>query len=183
MAHTKKAVKKHSIHLTEKSDIAPSKITLDAQKIRLEENKEYLKNMNVRAFLDTIAWAEGGDYHARFGYGWAKGDWSFKDESTHPGPGSDGKTTAAGRYQITKKNWQENGLKKMGLSDFSPKTQDLIAIEGFRQAHSIDAIVNGDMVTAIKKSASIWNALPLGKGLKNRVEGQHYQRYENVISA
>jgi len=32
-----------------------------------------LKNKNVKAFLDAIAESEGGNYHAKYGYCWAKG--------------------------------------------------------------------------------------------------------------
>ena len=69
---------------------------------RLEENKEYLKNANIQAFLKAIAEAEGGGYD--FKYGAIKGKknepWRFTDYSTHPGPGRDGVTTASGMYQI-----------------------------------------------------------------------------------
>lgn len=174
--------KKFKVKLTPKSDPSPAVVNVDRQKIRREENEEYLKNSNVKAFLQTIGWAEGGNYHARFGYGWAKGEWTFTDESTHPGPGADKKTTAAGMYQITVSNWRENGIKKMGLSDFSPHTQDLIAVEGLRQSHAIESVKSGDIGTAISKAAMVWNSLPMGKGKKNRVTGQHYQAYESVIA-
>lgn len=87
---------------------------------RLAENREYLKNSNVRAYLAAIAAAEGGDYDLMYGgvLGKKNDRWRFRDFSTHPGPGIDGRTTAAGRYQINKANWKENGEKKMGLTDF-----------------------------------------------------------------
>ena len=156
-------------------------VRVDRKALRKAENEEYLKDANVQALLGAIAWAEGGNYHAKYGYGWAKGDWSFKDESTHPGAGYGGSTTAAGMYQITKQNWEENGTKKMGISDFSPKTQDLIAIEGLRHVGSIDAVVAGDIGSAISKAAATWNALPLGKDKANRVHGQPYKKYEAVV--
>ncbi|WP_244917811.1 glycoside hydrolase family 24 protein [Pseudacidovorax intermedius] len=178
----KSPVKVGTGYTTPLHDKTPQTVKVDSRLIRLAENRAYLKNPNVRAFLDMIAWAEGGDYHAKFGYGWARGDWSFKDESTHPGPGSDGKTTAAGRYQITKANWQENGVKKMGLTDFSPETQDLIAVEGLRSSKSLDAVIDGDMVVALGSAARTWNSLPQGPGLPNRVKGQPYKRYEDLVA-
>lgn len=42
-----------------------------AQLARLAENVAYLDNDNVKAFLFMIGKAEGGDYHAK--YGWHPG--------------------------------------------------------------------------------------------------------------
>ena len=119
------------------------------QKTRLGENEEYLKNANVKAFPYMIGKSEGGDYRAK--YGWYPGNtsWTFTDESTHPGPGKDGHTTAAGLYQINKAAWTEHGKKAMGLDDFSPHTQDLIAVEDVHNV--IDSVVAGDIKPAIDK--------------------------------
>lgn len=167
----------HNGKTTHHSDKQHETVKVDGRLIRLSENEKYLKNTNIKAFLDMIAWAEGGDYDLK--YGGVKGKkndkWRITDYSTHPGPGSDKKTTAAGRYQINKMNWQENGVKRMGLTDFSPHTQDLIAIEGLRQGKIIDAIISGDMPTSIKGASTTWNALAQGHGLPNRVAGQPYK--------
>lgn len=157
------------------------------QEKRRAENEEYLKNKNVKAFLDTLAKAEGGDYHAKYGFGWARGNWAFTDESTHPGAGFGGKTTASGRYQITIASWRDNCITAMGLSDFSPKTQDLTAIEILRKVRAIDPIVNGDIQDAIHKASGRWEALPLGPGQANRPLGGHpsgqpYTPYEEVVT-
>lgn len=156
----------------------------DRVEARRHENEAYLRNSNVKAFLDAIAWAEGGDYDLK--YGGVKGR---KNDATHitdyslpPQPGVDGKTTASGRYQINLANWTENGKKKMGVSDFAPKTQDLIAVEGLRQVKALDAIISGDMESAITKASKTWNALPQGKDGANRVSGQHYVRYADFIA-
>ncbi|MEX3853192.1 paar repeat-containing protein [Paraburkholderia sp. BR10923] len=121
------------------------------QKTRLEENEEYFKDANVKAFLYMIGKSEGGDYHAK--YGWYPGNttWTFTDESTHPGPGKDGHTTAAGLYQINRAAWTEHGKKAMGLDDFSPHTQDLIAVEDVRLHNVIDLVIAGDIKHAIEK--------------------------------
>jgi muramidase (phage lysozyme) len=169
---------------TPAGDSSAKVVKVDKKAIRKAQNEAYLSNPNVKAFLDTIADCEGGDYD--FMYGAVKGKkndkWRIKDYSTHPGAGAGGKTTAAGRYQINKANWTENGIKKMGLTDFSPHTQDLIAVEGLRQAKAIEAVVEGDMTVAISKAAKTWNSMPLGKGAGNRVAGQHYFKYEEVVS-
>lgn len=169
---------------TPASDSSAKVVIVDKKAIRKAQNEAYLSEPNVKAFLDTIADCEGGDYD--FMYGAVKGKkndkWRFKDYSTHPGAGAGGKTTAAGRYQITKANWTENGIKKMGLTDFSPHTQDLIAVEGLRQAKAIEAVLEGDLNNAISKAAKTWNSMPLGKGAGNRVAGQHYVKYEEIVS-
>lgn len=157
------------------------------QEKRRAENEEYLKNKNVKAFLDTISEAEGGDYHAKFGYGWARGDWKFTDESTHPGAGFGGSTTASGRYQITKSTWKLQCTTAMGLTDFSPHTQDLTAIEILRSVKAIDPIANGDIKDAIHKASGQWEALPMGPGQANRPlngkpSGQKYMPYDDVVS-
>jgi muramidase (phage lysozyme) len=152
--------------------------------VRKAENEAYLKNANVKAFLDMIAWAEGGAYDLKYGgVESRKNDkWRITDFTLPPGPGADGHTTASGRYQINLSNWTENGKKKMGLTDFSPRTQDLIAVEGLRQVKAIDAVLAGDMDTAIPRAARTWNSLPQGKDKGNRVAGQHYVAWDDAVA-
>lgn len=152
------------------------------QETRLSENKKYLRNANVKAFLCAISTAEGGDYNLK--YGGVKGKkndkWQFSDFSTHPGPGAGGKMTAAGMYQIIKKTWRYNG-EKMGLTDFSPETQDLLAVEILRSLRVIDKIVEGDIDSALSKASEQWAALPQGPGLPNRYD-QPYMVYDKFIA-
>jgi muramidase (phage lysozyme) len=176
--------------VTPVKDSSPKAVSVDAkQQKRRAENAEFLKNKNVKAFLDTLAKVEGGDYHAKFGYGWAtgwkSGKWTFSDESTHPGPGYGGSTTASGRYQITKATWSELSIKAMGLSDFSPGTQDLIAVELLRNVSAIEPLIGSDLKTAVGKASKKWEALPMGPGLANRPingkpSGQPYTEYDEV---
>ncbi|WP_239700901.1 glycoside hydrolase family protein [Massilia sp. 9096] len=132
---------------------------------RLAENRKYLQNPNIYAFLKAIAEAEGGGYD--FKYGAVKGKkndpWRFTDYSTHPGPGFGGKTTAAGMYQENIDTWREMG-GNMGLTDFTPETQDLIAIEILRVIKAIDSIQSGDINAALSKASRRWSSLPQGKG-------------------
>ncbi|WP_434707399.1 hypothetical protein J3P75_15980 [Pseudomonas sp. R1-1] len=172
--------------VTAVKDTSPKTVALDAKKqIRRAENEEYLKDTNVKAFLAAIAKAEGGDYHAKYGYGWAKGfqtgKWTFTDESTHPGAGFGGSTTASGLYQITIATWREYG-GKMGLTDFSPHTQDLIAVDMLRTLGVIDKIKAGDIPAAMPKAATRWAALPEGPGKKNHYPPQPYDDYPTFLS-
>ncbi|MGN6525348.1 MAG: paar repeat-containing protein [Burkholderiaceae bacterium] len=152
--------------------------------LRKAENEAYLAKPNVKAFLDMIAWAEGGDYDLKYGgvVGRKNDKWRITDFSLPPGPGADGSTTASGRYQINVANWTENGKKKMGITDFSPHSQDLIAVEGLRQVHAIDAVLAGDMDEAIPRASRTWNSLPQGKDKGNRVAGQHYVSWNDAIA-
>ena len=122
-----------------------------AQQKRVEENREHLKNANVKAFLAMIGKSEGGDYHAK--YGWFPGnkELTFSDESTHPGFGYKKLSSASGLYQINKACWQEHGVKAQGLNDFSPATQDLIAVQAIRYRKAIDDVVAGNLKDAIDK--------------------------------
>ncbi|SFB76453.1 glycoside hydrolase family 24 protein [Massilia yuzhufengensis] len=153
-------------------------------KNRLAENAALLAHPNVAAFMKAIAVAEGGGYD--FKYGALKGRredrWRFTDTSTHPGPGIDGKTTAAGMYQITRPTWQHHG-GKLGLTDFSPHTQDLIAVEILRSIGVIELVKAGDIAGAMPRAARTWAALPMGPGLCNRYPPQRYVPYNEFVSA
>jgi muramidase (phage lysozyme) len=146
---------------------------------RLAENREYLKNVNVRAFLQAIADAEGGGYD--FKYGAVKGKrmdpWRFTDYSTHPGPGYGGATTAAGMYQINKATWQDHGERRMGLTDFTPETQDLIAVSMLRGLGVIDKIMGGDIEAGVFQASRQWAALPMGRDRAGR-HNQPYVKFE-----
>jgi muramidase (phage lysozyme) len=124
---------------------------------RLSENEILLNNANVNAFIKAIAAAEGGGYDFKYGAVKDKRNdpWRFADFSTHPGAGFGGRTTAAGMYQITIDTWRQFS-SKMGLSDFSPKTQDLIVVEMLRTIGVIEKIQAGDVAGAMRPAASKW---------------------------
>ena len=153
------------------------------KKTRLQENEGYLANANIAAFLRSIAAAEGGDYD--FKYGAVKGKrndpWRFADTSTHPGAGHGGKTTAAGMYQITIATWRQHG-GKMGLTDFTPRTQDLIAVEMLRSLGVIEKIKVGEIAGVMPQVARWWAALPMGPGLANRYPPQPYVDYNTFLA-
>lgn len=150
----------------------------------LQENLKHLAHPNVAAFLKAIAAAEGGGYDFKYGAlkGRANDRWRFTDMSTHPGVGIDGRSTAAGMYQITRPTWQHHGAK-LGLRDFSPRTQDLIAVEILRSIGVIEAIKAGRMVEVMPKAARIWAALPKGPGQTNHYPPQRFMKFEDFVSA
>jgi muramidase (phage lysozyme) len=168
-------------------DSTPKTVSLDAKKqVRRAENEEYLKHKNVKAFLDAIAESEGGNYQAKYGYGWAPGfktgKWTFTDESTHPGVGYGGSTSASGRYQINIATWREYS-GKMALTDFTPHTQDLIAVDILRTLGVIEKIKAGDIPGAMPKAATRWAALPEGPGKANHYPPQPYVEYSAFLAS
>ena len=82
----------------------------------------------ARALLDVIATDESPDYNTIYG------GQKFDDYSRHPGayipirkgPHAGEKSSAAGRYQFIERTWNDQA-KKLGLTDFSPESQDLAA--------------------------------------------------------
>jgi muramidase (phage lysozyme) len=144
-----------------------------AREVRLLENRALLRHPNMQAFLAAIALAEGGGYDFRYGAvrGRRNDPWRFSDYATHPGAGRGGKVTAAGMYQITRPTWREMGAR-MGLTDFSPATQDLAAVEILRTIGADADILRGDLAAALDKASRRWSSLPRGAGLAGRYPPQ-----------
>lgn len=165
------------------ASLDPLPRSLSRSEALLEANAQHLDHPNVAAFLKAIAAAEGGGYDFKYGAlkGRSNDRWRFTDMSTHPGPGIDGRSTAAGMYQITRPTWQHHGAK-LGLRDFSPRTQDLIAVEILRSLGVIDLIMAGDIAAVMPKTARIWAALPKGLGQPNHYPPQRYMNFESFVS-
>lgn len=183
---TGRTLSRRGTRTTTPRESAEAKTIRIAQKkaTRLEENQALLAYTNVAAFLKAISAAEGGGYD--FKYGAVKGKrndpWRFSDYSTHPGPGAGGRTTAAGMYQITVDTWRQHS-GKMGLTDFSPTTQDLMAVEILRSIGVIEKIKAGDVAGAMRPAAMKWAALPTGPGLGNYYPAQPYMNYEDFLAS
>ena len=121
-----------------------------------------LQNPNVKAFLDTIAYSEGTIHIGDNGYNVFLGGSTFDDYSQHPNQKhTAGKYTgtAAGRYQFVYKTWQDLA-DTLGLTDFTPDSQDLAAVELLRRAGALDDIGAGNFDAAIQKSSGTWASLP-----------------------
>jgi muramidase (phage lysozyme) len=69
----------------------------------------------------------------------------------------------------------------MGLSDFSPHTQDLLAVEILRSAGLLDKIVAGDIDLVLPKASYTWAALPQGPNKPGRYD-QPYMKYSDFIA-
>jgi lysozyme len=68
-------------------------------------------------------------------------------------------STAAGAYQFIKPTWVRI-RNKLGLSDFSPLSQDRAAVELLDEIGATDLIFAGDIEGAIQKASRIWASLP-----------------------
>jgi len=127
---------------------------------------------NLRAFLDTIAYAEGTDrYGNNNGYDVIVGGELLSDFSDHPNkrvwlPAYGIHSTAAGRYQILHRFWKHYQVQ-LGLPDFSPDSQDRYAVQQIRERRAYDDVLSGRIADAIRKCANIWASLP-GAGYGQR---------------
>lgn len=124
-----------------------------------------LNNPRIRQFLDFLSAAEGTTgYNAGFGgrklsslADHPRTLFDFKNKS-----GVTKKTSAAGRYQITRDTWDEFA-KKAGVKDFSPASQDRVALAIIDQAGALDDIRKGDYNKATGKLGTRWASLPSSK--------------------
>lgn len=140
---------------------------------------------NLAAFLDMIAWAEGTDNGRQRtmdrGYDVVVGGDNFVGYADHPRimvslPALKIKSSAAGRYQLLSRYFDAY-KRSLNLSDFSPASQDKIAIQQIRERRAIPAIERGDFETAVKAVKNIWASMP-GAGY-----GQHEQHILKLAAA
>ena len=68
-------------------------------------------------------------------------------------------STAAGRYQLLARYW-EPYCKILGLHDFTPLSQDLIAIQQIKERGVYQQIQRGAIAAAIAGVSNIWASLP-----------------------
>lgn len=143
---------------------------------------------NLKAFLDMIAISEiGVKLLARSdnGYNVIVGgsllddqgtpDVLFDDYKDHPRKvinlGRGLKSSAAGRYQILTRYFDAY-KKSLKLPDFSPASQDAIAVQLIKEQHALPDVETGNFDEAVKKCANIWASLP----------GAGYGQHENTFA-
>jgi muramidase (phage lysozyme) len=80
-------------------------------------------------------------------------------------------STAAGRYQILQRYYDHYKVQ-LGLPDFSPNSQDKIALQMIRECKALDDVDTGFFSRAVEKCKSRWASLP----------GAGYGQQENKLS-
>ncbi len=129
---------------------------------------------NLKAFLDMLAFSEGTARvpNSDNGYRVIVGGSTFTSYADHPRKlvtlTPKLKSTAAGRYQLLARYFDAY-KKLLKLPDFSPPSQDAIAIKQIAEQGALKAIEAGDLVSAVKYCANIWASLP-GAGYGQREE-------------
>ena len=145
----------------------------------------------VRAFLDVIAHAEGAEYNSIFGD--SRGQGSLTDLSRHPNRvvrKGGYSSSAAGRYQFLSDTWNEL-RQQLNLTDFSPATQDLAAVQLLRRRGALQNVEAGNFEQAITQCNREWASLPgspYGQPVKTMAElrqvyDQALQRYQGQTPA
>ena len=135
---------------------------------------------NLQAFLDMIAVSEGTAGKGDNGYNVIVGGSLFESYDDHPRklvwlrPGL--ASTAAGRYQLLSR-YYDAYKKQLNLPNFSPISQDLIAVQQIKERGALQDIEKGYINVAIDKVKNIWASLP-GAGY-----GQHENKVDKLITA
>lgn len=131
------------------------------------------EHRNILAFLDMLAWSEGTSTHPHTqddGY-----DVIVNGDDGDPRPNimtsyvrhpnvlvkvnANLKSTAAGRYQLLNRYYGPYA-RMLRLNDFSPLSQDRIAVRQIMEQHAYNDICEGRISLAIRKCGNIWASLP-----------------------
>jgi lysozyme len=135
---------------------------------------------NQKAFLDAVAFSEIGPKllaKSDNGYNVIVGGELFQGYADHPRrlvalPRLGIKSTAAGRYQLLARFFDVY-KKQLGLKDFSPASQDAIAVQQIKERKALADIEAGNFAAAVDKCKNIWASLP----------GAGYGQHENKLDA
>lgn len=126
--------------------------------------KTLLKLPHVRAYLDTISYAEG-TYHEKGYYSFFGGGY-FSTLKDHPrtimcymSSQAPLCSTAAGRYQILERTW-DKFKKELQLKDFSATSQDILALALIRDMGALQYVKKGNVKKACKLLNRVWASLP-----------------------
>lgn len=149
------------------------------------------EHRNILAFLDMLAWSEGTSTHPHTrddGYDViVNGDDGdprpniMTSYARHPNTlvkvNANLKSTAAGRYQLLNRYYGPYA-RMLRLNDFSPVSQDRIAVRQIMEQHAYNDICEGRITQAIRKCGNIWASLPNNSyGQKKHSEAALLDKY------
>ena len=134
---------------------------------------------NQKAFLDMIAHSEiGAKLLAKSdnGYNVVVGGTLFDGYADHPRqmiwlPRLNINSSAAGRYQLLSRYFDAYRVT-LKLPDFSPASQDAIALQQIKERKALPLIESGDFAAAVDRVSNIWASLP----------GAGYGQHENKMA-
>ena len=142
---------------------------------------------NLKAFLTMIQYSEGT--YGKNAYRTLYGGQLFTGYSWHPNIAvtSSGITsTAAGAYQMLYSTWT-TVAQSLGLTDFSPLSQDRAAIELISRRGALEDVLAGRFEAAIDKCRKEWASFPgagYGQGERNiDLLAQVYQKAGGQMAA
>lgn len=144
----------------------------------------FLKDNRIKAFLWTIRKCEGTAYEDGYNYLFGstpKNSIRFSGNSTHPRihrPFGKTTSTAAGAYQIMHRTF-EDLVKIVGLTDFSPQTQDIFAVQLLGRRGAISLILNNEIEKAFLACNKEWASLPLSPYNQNPKDMDTTMKYYN----
>ena len=139
-------------------------------------------NNQRKAFLDMLAWSEGTDNGRQktrnHGYDVIVGGELFTDYSDHPQTCHAKPKTQINRRRTLQllSRWWDAYRKQLGLKDFSPKSQDAVALQQIKERGALPMIDRGDIRQAIDRCSNIWASLP-GAGY-----GQFEHKADSLIA-
>jgi muramidase (phage lysozyme) len=136
---------------------------------KLSRYEKLLQQPQIRSLLDTIRYAEGtpGEAGYRTQFTGVQFDPNKKGWA-HPrqvkGSSSGYRSDAAGAYQFLSPTW-DGVQKELGLSDFSPKNQDIAALRLIERRGALDPFLKGAKFGEIMNRLSPeWASLPTNQG-------------------
>lgn len=123
----------------------------------------------LAAFLSLISFSEGAQYDTIVTG--VDGPATFSDFSDHPFAPQFARapvivrrsplleSTAAGRYQLLYRYWVPYKAQ-LGLADYSPASQDAVALQQMKERGAVALIATGDIQGAITACSNIWASFP-----------------------
>ena len=136
---------------------------------KLSRYEKLLQQPQVRSLLDTIRYAEGtpGEAGYRTQFTGVQFDPNKKGWA-HPrqvkGSSSGYRSDAAGAYQFLSPTW-DGVQKELGLSDFSPRNQDIAALRLIERRGALDPFLKGAKFGEVMNRLSPeWASLPTNQG-------------------